>query len=157
MKQKVFEPYVEKEYLCGVFKRHCMKQLIKKLSIAWVLCIFITNAYSNVNHDTQVNLRRPYPIGGSTRPSHSPTKPSAPIEVYFDSNSESMIFVGNKNNKDEVSYIIYDENGFVVATGSCVFDEEGKFSIALSPLRKGMYSIGVIANGEEFIGAFEVY
>lgn len=63
-----------------------MKQLIKILSIAWVLCIFVTNAFSNVNHDTQVNLRRPYPIGGSTRPSHSPIKPSAPIEVYFDSN-----------------------------------------------------------------------
>ena len=32
MKQKVFEPYVENEYLCGVLKRPCMKQLVKKLS-----------------------------------------------------------------------------------------------------------------------------
>ena len=51
MKQKEFEPYVENEYLCGVLKRPCMKQLVKKLSIAWVLCIFFTNAFSNVNYD----------------------------------------------------------------------------------------------------------
>lgn len=131
-----------------------MKRFIKILSIALVLNLFFTNAYSTVSDGTQICLRRSYPIGGATRPSRCPAQTTSPVEVFLDSYSDLITFVGN--NDDEVSFIIYNEDGGVVTFGSCVFNDDGENSTLLSPIQDGTYSIVVIVNEVEYFGTFEI-
>lgn len=131
-----------------------MKRFIKIFSFALVLSLFFTNAYSAVINGTQISLRRSYPIGGATRPSRCPAQTTSPVEVFLDYYSGLVTFVGN--NDDEVSYIIYNEDGDIETSGSCVFNEDGEYSTLLSLLPDGTYTILVIVNDVEYFGTFEI-
>lgn len=131
-----------------------MKRFIKIFSVALVLSLFFTNAYSTVISGSQINLRRSYPIGGDTRPSRCPAQTTSPVEVFLDYYSGLVTFVGN--NDDEVSYIVYNEGGDIETSGSCAFNGDGEYSSSLSPLSDGTYTIVVIVNEVEYFGTFEI-
>lgn len=131
-----------------------MKRFIKIFSYALVLSLFFTNAYSTVVNGTQISLRRSYPIGGATRPSRCPAQTTLPVEVFLDYYSGLITIVGNKD--DEVSYIIYNEDGDIETSDSCNFNDDGEYSTSLSPLPDGTYTIVVFVNENEYFGTFEI-
>lgn len=131
-----------------------MKRFIKSFSVALVWSLFFTNAYSTVINGSQISLRRSYPIGGATRPSRCPAQTTLPVEVFLDYYSGLITFVGNKD--DEVSYIIYNEDGDIETSDSCNFNDDGEYSKSLSPLQDGTYTIVVIINEVEYFGIIEI-
>ncbi|OYP60235.1 hypothetical protein [Prevotella sp. P3-122] len=131
-----------------------MKRFIKSFSVALVWSLFFTNAYSTVINGSQISLRRSYPIGGATRPSRCPAQTTSPVEVYFDFNSGIVTFIGN--NDGEVSFIIYNAEGDIETSDSCNFNDNGEYSILLSPLSEGTYTIVVFVNEVEYFGIIEI-
>ena len=131
-----------------------MKRFLKFLSLALALGLFYTNAYSAVINGTQISLRRSYPIGGATRPSRCPAQTTTPVEVFLDDYS-GLVTIGG-NNDDDVSYIIYNEDGDIETSGFCDFNDDGEFSTLLSSLQDGTYTIVVSVNEVEYFGTFEI-
>jgi hypothetical protein len=131
-----------------------MKKFIKVLSIALVLSLGVVNANADGGNGTKIKLKRTYPIGGAIRPTRCPALTNCPVEVFLDLSSGIMTFVGN--NEDEVSFIIYNEDGDVETFGTCVFDNDGEFSTSIGALQDGIYELVVLVNGVEYFGDFEV-
>lgn len=132
-----------------------MKRTIQILSIALAFCLFATEGFSKVSYGTQISLRRPYPVvGGNTGPSRTPANTDFPVDVFYDNFTKIMSFIGDC--EDDISYIIYDEEGASVLQGICSFNQEGYYSVSLGALQTGAYTIVVIVNDTDYYGTFNI-
>lgn len=76
-------------------------------------------------------------------------------DVYYNDVTYVMQFEG-ESSMCNIPYNVYNENQDLVYSGVIVFDEEGCYSVDLSFLLVGMYTIELTIGNDVYVGEFEV-
>lgn len=129
-----------------------MKKEIKILCLL-VFCMFSSTMNAKMSENAPITLRRYHPIGGATRPSKAPAINSLSLELTLDESSKVLYFYDEDNNN--VSYSIYDYEGYLIMHDVCNFNENHSYSNSVS-LDFGTYTIIVLINDIEYIGIIDI-
>lgn len=109
---------------------------------------------SAMNDSIQIALRRDYPIKDFPGPSRVPSKSPLALQVIFDEDSNTLLFYDE--HEDNVTYLIYNEEGAYVMEGVCAFDGNHLHETSLEGLNAGVYTIVVRVNNIEYTGLLDI-
>ena len=103
---------------------------------------------------TEVTLKKTEPsTTQESGPKRTPAKP-LPIEVSLDEENRLLTFSDSSGNV--YTYYIYDEAGNIVTQGILDFSADDTLLVNLSYVEAGTYTLNVVHNGQNYVGAFSI-
>lgn len=131
--------------------------MIKKTKIIAILFAFIMQTMHLVPlnaSDVPLHYKRPPKVTPSHGPSKAPAKNNLTLNVFFDEESQQLIFSDLPGNV--YTYYIYDDNKNIVSQGVLDFWIDDALYIDLSFAEPGTYTLNIVYNGQNYEGTFEL-
>lgn len=131
--------------------------MIKKTKIIAILFAFIMQTMHLVPlnaSDVYLHYRYVPKDKGNLAPSKAPAKNNLTLNVFFDEESQQLIFSDLPGNV--YTYYIYDDNKNIVSQGILDFSTNESFIVNLWTCQSGMYTLVVTHNECTYFGTFEI-
>lgn len=131
-----------------------MKTTVKFLVILFALAMNVTNVRADGNPTPVVVKTRPVQtVGGNPGPKRGRTTVEIlNIDILLDQENRSLSFYDPEGRT--ITYYIYDEDEFEVASGTISFATTEEATVSLEDLEDGIYTLCIECNDITYEGEF---
>jgi len=132
-----------------------MKTTVKFFVILFALAMQVSNVCADDKGTpvTVKNIRNTPTVSGNAGPKRARAQVTTlDIDIYLDLTNRCLNFCDTEGRT--ITYNIYDEDDFLVASGTISFEVEEEATVSLTNLPDGIYTLSIGCDGITYEGEF---